>query len=68
MATHDAPGMRGFRTRTKKGLLRDKRDDTHISTVEKTYNIDLGVRDDMNLGTYLKKHKIKSLNDLINGR
>ena len=65
---NDAPGMRGDRARNKNGLLRDKRDDTHIGTIEKQYGIDLGVRSDMQLGTYLEKHNIKSLNDLINGR
>jgi len=62
----DAVGMRGYRSRNENGLLRDKRDDTHVGTIEKQYDIDLGVRSDMHLGTYLKEHKIKSLNDLIN--
>jgi hypothetical protein len=62
----DAPGMKGYRSRNLSGELRDKRDDTHIGTIEKQYNIDLGVRTNMHLGTYLKEHKIKSLNDLIN--
>lgn len=62
----DAAGMRGFRTRNKDGKLRDKRDDTRIDTIEKEYGIDLDVRGDMQLGTYLKLHNIKSLNDLIN--
>lgn len=64
----DAPGMRGYRTRNEDGRLRDKRDDTHIGTIEKQYGIDLGVRSDMHLGNYLNKHNIKSLNDLITGR
>lgn len=63
----DAPGMRGFRSRNSSGPLRDKRDDTHIETIEKKYGINLEVRSDMHLGEYLRKHKIKSLNDLING-
>jgi hypothetical protein len=64
----DAPGMRGYRTRNNDGRLRDKRDDTQIGTIEKQYGIDLGVRSDMQLGTYLEKHNIKSLNDLITGK
>jgi hypothetical protein len=68
MAHKDAPGMRGDRSRDKSGLLRDKRDDTHIGTIEKKYGIDLDVRSDMELGTYLKREGIKSLNDLINGK
>ena len=68
MAHKDAPGMRGDRSRDKNGQLRDKRDDTHIGTIEKQYGIDLGVRSDMQLGTYLKREGIKSLNDLITGK
>lgn len=63
---NDAPGMIGCRSRNQNGRLRDKRDDTHIGTIEKQYGIDLKVRSDMQLGTYLKQNKIKSLNDLIN--
>jgi len=64
----DAPGMKGYRTRNNDGELRDKRDDTHMGTIEKRYGRDFQVRDDMHLGTYLKEHKIKSLNDLITGK
>lgn len=64
----DAPGMRGYRSRNQDGQLRDKRDDTHIGTIEEQYGIDLDVRSDMHLGTYLEQHNIKSLNDLINGQ
>lgn len=63
---HDAPGMKGQRGRNNDGQLRQKRSDTHIGTIEKQYGIDLGVRSDMNLGTYLKQQNITSLNDLIN--
>ena len=62
---NDAPGMRGDRSRNQNGELRDKRDDTHMGTIEKKYNRDFGVRSDMNLGTYLEKNNIASLNDLI---
>lgn len=61
----DAPGMRGNRSRNKDGQLRDKRDDTHMGTIEKQYNRDFGVRSDMELGNFLKKNNINSLNDLI---
>jgi len=64
----DAPGMKGYRSRNLNGELRDKRDDTRIGTIEKQYGIDLGVRSDMELGSYLKRVGVKSLNDLINGR
>lgn len=65
---NDAPGMKGCRSRNLNGLLRDKRDDTHMGTIEARYGLDFDVRDDMHLGTYLKLHNIKSLNDLITGR
>lgn len=61
----DAPGMRGYRSRNESGPLRDKRDDTHVGTIEKTYNRDFSVRSDMQLGTLLKETGMKSLNDLI---
>ena len=64
----DAPGMRGIRSRNEDGKLRDKRDDTHISTIEKQYGINLDGRKDMHLSTYLKQHELKSLNDLITGK
>jgi len=64
----DAPGMRGNRSRNQNGLLRDKRDDTHVGTIEKQYDVNLKARSDMHLGTYLEKHNIKSLNDLINNQ
>jgi hypothetical protein len=61
----DAPGMRGQRSRNENGLLRDKRDDTHVGTIEQQYNRDFNVRSDMELGTLLEKTGMKSLNDLI---
>ena len=64
----DAPGMRGYRSRNQNGQLRDKRDDTHIGTIEKQYGLNLNARSDMHLGNYLKKHNIKSLNDLVTVR
>ena len=63
---NDAPGMRGARSRNDDGELRQKRNDTHIGTIEKNYSIDLNVRSDMHLGTYLEKKEIASLNDLVN--
>jgi hypothetical protein len=64
----DAPGMRGYRTRDNNGQLREKRGDTHIGTIEKQYDVDLGVRSDMHLDTYLEEKGIESLNDLITGK
>ena len=61
----DAPGMRGKRSRNDDGELRDKRDDTLMTTIEKQYNRNFNVRGDMQFGAFLKLHGLKSLNDLI---
>lgn len=60
--------MKGYRSRNKDGELRDKRDDTLMRTIERQYDRDFRVRGDMQLGTYLRKHRIASLNDLINDK
>jgi hypothetical protein len=65
MATKDAPGMKGIRSRNETGELRQKRKDTHVGTIEKQYKVDLGVRSDMELGTLLEKTGYASLNDLL---
>ena len=40
----DAPGMRGERSRTMHGPLREKRGDTRVDTIEKKYDVpQLGV-------------------------
>lgn len=65
---NDAPGMKGQRSRNDGGELRQKRGDTLIKTIEKQYGIDLNVRGDMKLETYLEQNNIASLNDLINNR
>ena len=62
----DAPGMRGCRSRNKRGPLREKRGDTHVSTIEKQYDINFQVRGDMHLDTLLEQKGVGSLNDLIN--
>ena len=61
----DAPGMKGFRSRNQDGELRQKRSDTHISTIEKKYYIDLRVSGDMHLCTLLEQKKVESLDDLL---
>ena len=63
----DAPGMRGYRSRNQDGKLRDKRNDTHVGTIEKQYGVDFQVRSDMHLGTLLEQTGQASLNDLIHG-
>lgn len=66
--SNDAEGMRGYRSRNQDGQLRDKRDDTHVETIEKQYGRDFGVRGDMHLGTLLERTGERSLNDLIQSK
>ena len=61
----DAPGMFGYRSRNQNGRLRDTRDDKLVKTLEKQYDREFGYRGDMQLGTLLKKTRMKSVNDLI---
>ena len=61
----DAPGMRGYRSRNENGHLRDTRDDKHVSTLEKQYNRDFGVRKDMHVGTLLDQTGKASVDDLV---
>jgi len=64
-SSNDAPGMRGDRSRTKSGPLREKRGDTRVDTIEKKYKIDIGMRGDANLDTALERHGVKSLHELV---
>jgi len=63
-----AKRKKASRTRKLSGQYRDKRDDTNMGTIEKQYHRDFGVRSDMHLGTFLRKHNIASLNDLIGSK
>lgn len=62
---NDAPGMKGDRSRTKRGPLRRKRDDTLVGRIEREHDRDFGVRSDMKLGTLLRREGKESLNDLL---
>ncbi len=53
------------RVRKADGSFRAKRKDTKIKTIEKKYGVDLGVRSDMHLGTYLKKNGYSSLSKML---
>ena len=64
-AAPDAPGMRGERSRTQRGPLREKRGDTRVDTIEKKYDVNLGMRGDAHLDTALKRHNVDSLHELI---
>lgn len=53
------------RARKEDGTFRAKRKDTKIETIEKKYGLDLGVRSDMHLGTYLEKNGYSSLSKML---
>jgi len=57
--------MKDLRTKNKDGQFVAKRFDTKISTIEKKYEINLGVRGDMKLGNYLKKKGYPSLSKML---
>ena len=52
-------------TKTNSGQFTAKRFDTKISTIEKQYGVDLGVRGDMKLGTYLEEKGYPSLSKML---
>jgi hypothetical protein len=62
----DAQGMKGLRSRNLSGPLRKKNGHTHISTIEKIYDVNFGVRGDMHLKTLLLRENKYNLKDLIN--
>ena len=53
------------RTKNSNGQFASKRFDTKISTIEKQYGVDLGVRGDMKLGNYLKEKGYPSLSKML---
>lgn len=53
------------RTKNNNGQFVTKRFDTKISTIEKQYGVDLGVRGDMKLGHYLKAKGYPSLSRML---
>lgn len=63
----DAPGMRGIRSRNANGQLRQKRGDTHLSTLEQTYGEISDRRGDTHLST-LREISGLSLSKLVHER
>lgn len=57
--------LKNMKRQNKDGQFTAKRKDTKIGTIEKKYNVDLGVRSDMKLGNYLKKKGYKSLSEML---
>lgn len=51
--------------KNQKGQFVAKRYNTKISTIEKKYGVDLGVRSDMQLGKYLEEKGYKSLSAML---
>ena len=48
----------GYRSRNQDGRLLDKRDDTHMDTIERQYGRDTGVRVNTELGNFLRQEGI----------
>ncbi len=46
-------------------VIRKKRSDTKIKTIERKYGKDLKVRSDMKLGTFLKENGYRSLSEML---
>ena len=46
-------------------MLRRKKSNTRVATIEKVYNVDFGVRGDMKLQTLLKRERAFSLTELV---
>jgi hypothetical protein len=57
--------MKDSRSKSEDVKLSAMRFDTKISTIEKKYNIDLGMRRDMKLGHYLKRKGYPSLSKML---
>jgi hypothetical protein len=53
------------RSRTTSGAFRTKRSDTLVGSIERKYGVDLGVRSDTKLSTYLKEAGYNSLSKLL---
>jgi len=52
-------------TKTKSGQFRQKRSDTQMGSIEKTYGKDFGIRSDKKLGNYLTEKGYGSLSQLL---
>ena len=55
----------GHAARTQQGRLRKIREDTQMGTLEQRYHVDLGVRSDMEWGTFKEKFDINSVKDAL---
>ena len=62
---HDAPKMKGPRSRDEDGELRQVRGDKLVGTIEAEYGVDLGVRPDMRLDTLRKRLGVTDMKDIL---
>jgi hypothetical protein len=60
--------MSTTRAKNKSWQIRTKRWDTHIWTIEQKYWIDLWVRSDMKLSTFLEKEGFWSLSKILDNK
>ena len=67
MSKHFPVGLDG-RMRDEDGEIHHKRGDTHIGTIEREYDVDLGVRSDMRLDTFLRQQGQNSLSKALRNR
>jgi hypothetical protein len=67
MATKHFPTGLDGRMRDQNGEIRQKRSDTEVKTLRKTYGEDFakGYRSDAHLGTVLKREGVGSLDQLL---
>ena len=67
MVTKHFPKGLDNRMRDKDGEIRQKRSDTKVETLRKTYGDDFasGYRSDAHLGTVLKREGVESLDQLL---
>lgn len=67
MATKHFPTGLDGRMRDQNGEIRQKRSDTEVKTLRKTYGDDFakGYRSDARLGTVLKREGVDSLDQLL---
>lgn len=62
---NDDPTMRGQRSRTEDGTLREKRGDTLVRTIEELHHVDFDVRGDMRLDTLKARLGVETLSEAL---
>jgi len=61
----NAGKMPGHAARTERGTLRRIREDTKVGTLEKRYDVDFGVRSDMEWRTLKEKLGVDSVKEAL---